>query len=175
MNYKIRIANYNEALSVIKLKKELVEYQKDYENIHSLLNMTVEEYLEFTRENINDQNKDYIILIDTDKNEISGIMLVEIIENKFYFHRKTAFISFFYIQESFRWKWYGRKMMDYCEEYLKTKWVWCITLWVAPENNRAMDVYKELWFIPYLINMKKEILERKEMNVFEKVKDFLWF
>lgn len=102
MNYNIRIANYNEVLSIIKLKKELVEYQKNYENIHSLLNMTDEEYLEIAQSDIRDKNKDYIILIDNDKNEISGVMLVEIVENKFYFHRKTAAIYFFYIKEYLR-------------------------------------------------------------------------
>lgn len=78
-------------------------------------------------------------------------------EKKWWNYKKIVTLDYIFIEENERWKWYSKKLIEKFENWGKNKWCDFIKLIAVPENKKALNLYKKLWFKVHLINIWKKL------------------
>ncbi len=145
----IRPAKIKDAKAIAKLDLEMMHEHRTYDKIlqvkKNAIKFLEERYKKLTR---SWRTK---LLVAEDDGEIVGFISVTIKERpKIYEVEKMGFIGGIYVKPKYRRKGISKKFMKLIFEWLKSKGVFYVDLFVATKNDVAMSVWKSHKFKEFL-------------------------
>lgn len=153
----LRIANEQDINDIYNLNTELFVVLNELKGeIYNPIGFP----LEFITSMIRSKDSDYILVEDDDK--IIGYALIEERQSPFNQYSSFKEDNFAYIYEliilpEYRFKGYGREIINKAKEWAKLRKLTSIELNVLNNNYSARAFYENVGFEEYQIKMRKEI------------------
>lgn len=141
---------------LVELRLKLWEYEKSISDFNILIPNVLEVKKEL-QEFYEDNNKKIFVL---ENNSQIIWFIYWMIENTPSYlctdeYDKTWYIEAVFLEQSFRWQWFGDKLIKYMLDWFDSNNIKFIQLGVLASNVWAIETYKRHWFEVFYCKMKK--------------------
>lgn len=152
----IRIATLDDLDEILKLKIQIKDNEKKYNDSLEDFDKVKKHYIQYTKNDINGKYRR--LLVATINGKIVGMILGKQYRSlKISGYKLRGYISNLYVEKKHRKKGIAKELIDSLILWFKEKGVKEMTLEIYSDNKVAIDLYKKIGFTNYSIKMFKKI------------------
>jgi len=152
---KIREATIKDFEKLKAIKLESKKDEMEYSDSLKPLGKTIEIYFEYFKAELKKKNS--AVFIAEDKKPIGIIIATHFKPLRISKFARKGYVSNLYVQENYRNKGIGKKLLDISLKWLKENKVKYISLEIHLENKKALKFHRNLGFKDYTLKLAKKI------------------